>query len=69
LLVSKLPVKCAVVDSLYSVVKHRLKCNTGKLCNCLIQFLLTLVLSVEERVLLARCSISSNWRIHRAGFF
>jgi hypothetical protein len=25
-------VKCAVV-SLYSVVKQRLKCNTGKMCN------------------------------------
>jgi hypothetical protein len=37
--VSKLPLQCAVV-SLYSVVKQRLKCNTGKLCNCLIQFLL-----------------------------
>jgi hypothetical protein len=43
--------KCAVV-SLYSVVKQRLKCNTGKVCNCLIQFLLTLVLSIEERVFL-----------------
>jgi hypothetical protein len=39
--VSKLPLKCAVV-SLYSVVKQRLKCNTGKECNCLIQVLLTL---------------------------
>jgi hypothetical protein len=35
--VSKLPLQCAVV-SLYSVVKQRLKCNTGKVCNCLIQF-------------------------------
>jgi hypothetical protein len=35
--VSKLPLKCAVV-SLYSVVKQRLKCNSGKVCNCLIQF-------------------------------
>jgi hypothetical protein len=32
----KLPLKCAVV-SLYSAVKQRLKCNTGKVCNCLIQ--------------------------------
>jgi hypothetical protein len=40
--VSKLPLKCAVV-LLYSVVKQRLKCNTGKVCNCLIQFLLTMV--------------------------
>jgi hypothetical protein len=39
--VSKLPLKCAVV-SLYSVVKQRLKCNIGKVCNCLIQFLLTI---------------------------
>jgi hypothetical protein len=35
--ISNLPLKCAVV-SLYSVVKLRLKCNTGKVCNCLIQF-------------------------------
>jgi hypothetical protein len=32
-----LQLKCAVV-SLYLVVKQRLKCNTGKVCNCLIQF-------------------------------
>jgi hypothetical protein len=43
--------KCAVV-SLYSVVKQRLKCNTGKVCNCLIQFLVTVVLSIEERAFL-----------------
>jgi hypothetical protein len=48
--VPKLPLQCAAV-SLYSVVKQRLKCNTGKVCNCLIQFLLTTVLSIEERVL------------------
>jgi hypothetical protein len=46
--VSKLPLQCAVV-SLYSVVKQRLKFNTGKVCNCLIQFLLTVVLTIEER--------------------
>jgi hypothetical protein len=49
--VSKLPLKRAVV-SLYSVVKQRLKCNTGKVCNCLIQFFLTTVLSIQERVFL-----------------
>jgi hypothetical protein len=49
--VSNLPLKCAVV-SLYSVAKQRLKCNTGKVCNCLIQFLLTVILSIEERVFL-----------------
>jgi hypothetical protein len=43
-----LALKCAVV-SLYSVVKQRLKCNTGKVCNCLVQFLLTTVLSIEGR--------------------
>jgi hypothetical protein len=43
--------KCAVV-SLYSVVKQWLKCNTGKVFNCLIQFLLTTVLTNEERVFL-----------------
>jgi hypothetical protein len=49
--VSKLPLQCAVV-SLYSVVKQRLMCNTGKVCNCLIQFLLTVVLSVDFQHLL-----------------
>jgi hypothetical protein len=34
--VSKLPLRCAVV-SLYLVVKQQLKCNTGKVCNCLIK--------------------------------
>jgi hypothetical protein len=43
--------KCAVV-SLYSVVKQRLKCNTGKVRNCLIQFLLNMTLPIEERVFL-----------------
>jgi hypothetical protein len=38
--------------SLYSAVKQRLKCNTGTVFNCLNQFLLTAVLSVEERVFL-----------------
>jgi hypothetical protein len=49
--VPTLPLKCAVV-SLYSVVKQRLKRNTGKSCNCLIRFVLTVVLSIEERVFL-----------------
>jgi hypothetical protein len=44
--VSKLPLQCAVV-SLYSVVKQRLKCNTGKFCNRLIQILLSIVPSIE----------------------
>jgi hypothetical protein len=48
---SKLPLKCAVV-SLYSVVKQRLKCNPGKVSNYLIQFLLTMVLSIKARVFL-----------------
>jgi len=38
--------------SLYSAVKQRLKCNTGKVFNCLNQFVLTAVLSIEERVFL-----------------
>jgi hypothetical protein len=45
--------KCAVVSP-HSVVKQRLKCNTGKVFNCLIQFLLTVVLSIEERVFLVQ---------------
>jgi hypothetical protein len=32
--------------------KQLLKRNTGKVFNCLIQILLTMVLSIEERVLL-----------------
>jgi hypothetical protein len=47
--VLKLPLKCAVV-SLYSVVKQWLKRNTGKVFNCVNQFLLTVVISMEERV-------------------
>jgi hypothetical protein len=37
--------------SQYLVVKQRLNCNTGKVCNCLIQFSLTMVLSIEEHLL------------------
>jgi hypothetical protein len=37
---------------LYSAVRQRLKCNTGKVFNCLNQFILTVVLSIEERVFL-----------------
>jgi hypothetical protein len=40
------------VFSLYSVVKQRLMCNTGKVCDCLIHFLLTTVLSSEKHVFL-----------------
>jgi hypothetical protein len=49
--VSKLPLKCAVV-SLYSAVEQRLKCDTGKVCNCLIQYLLIMVLSIQKHVFL-----------------
>jgi hypothetical protein len=49
--VLKLPLKRAVV-SLYSVVKQQLKCNTSKGCNCLIEFLFTVVLSIEECIFL-----------------
>jgi hypothetical protein len=48
-----LPLQCAVV-SLYSVVKQRLECNTSKVCNCFIQFLFSVVLSIEERLLLVQ---------------
>jgi hypothetical protein len=40
--------------SLYSAVKQRLKSGTGKVFNCLNQFLLTLFLSVEEHVFLLK---------------
>jgi hypothetical protein len=32
-----------LVVSIEIAVKQRLKCNTGKVCNCVIQFLLTIV--------------------------
>jgi hypothetical protein len=38
--------------SLNSVAKQRLKCNAGKVCNCLVQCLLSTVLSIEKRVFL-----------------
>jgi hypothetical protein len=53
--VPKLRLQCAVV-SLYSVVKQRLKCNTGKVCECLFGFLLTVVHSIEDRVFLLNTS-------------
>jgi hypothetical protein len=40
--------------SLYSAVKQRLKCNTGTVFDCLNQFLLTVVLSIEERVFIVQ---------------
>jgi hypothetical protein len=45
LVVSTEVAKCAVV-SLYSVTKQRMKCNIGKVCTGLIQFLFTMVLSI-----------------------
>jgi hypothetical protein len=42
-LVVNIKVAIGAVVSLYSVVKQRLKCNTGKVCDCLIQFLLTMI--------------------------
>jgi hypothetical protein len=45
-------VKCAVVSP-YSVVKQRLKCNTGKVCNCLIRFLRTIF-----------CKCTATFRTH-----
>jgi hypothetical protein len=38
--------------SLYSAVKQRLKCNTGKVFNYLNRFLLAVVLPIEDRVFL-----------------
>jgi hypothetical protein len=52
-------VKCAVV-SLYSVVKQGLQCNTGKVCNCLIQFLLSMDLSIEERIFISAQRLSES---------
>jgi hypothetical protein len=57
--VSKLPLKSAVV-SLYSVVKQWLKCNTGKVCNCLFQFLLAMILSIEEHVFISAQRLSER---------
>jgi hypothetical protein len=61
--VPKLPLQCAAV-SLYSLVKQRLKCNTGKVCNCLIQFLLIVILSTKERVCISAQRLSE--RLHFA---
>jgi hypothetical protein len=36
----------------FTVAKQRLKRNTGKVCNWLIQFSLAMVLSIEERIFL-----------------
>jgi hypothetical protein len=55
--VSKLPLKCDVV-SLYSVVKQRLMVNTGKVCNCLIQFLLATIPEFEARVFISAQRLS-----------
>jgi hypothetical protein len=55
--------------------KKRLKFNTGKVCNCLIQFLLTMVLSIEGRVFLVEyvfvegnrytfCKCTATFRTH-----
>jgi hypothetical protein len=46
--------------SLYSVVEQRLKCNTSEVFNCLIRFLLTMVLSIEERVFLVEQCIKQS---------
>jgi hypothetical protein len=62
--VSKLPLKCAVV-SLYSVVKQRLKCNTRKMFNCLIQFLITMVLSIEDRVFVSAQRLSERTGMYK----
>jgi hypothetical protein len=59
--VSKLPLKCAAV-LLYSVVKQLLKCNTGKVCNCLIQLLLTIILSIKQHVFLVEYVIREGNR-------
>jgi hypothetical protein len=56
---SKLLLQCAFV-SLYSFVNQRLKCNTGRVCNCLIQFLLAVVLSMEERVFIRAQRLSEH---------
>jgi hypothetical protein len=58
-----LPLNCAVV-SMYSFLKQLLKCNTGKVCNCLIQFLLTIVLSIEERVFISVQRLSEHTAFH-----
>jgi hypothetical protein len=47
--VSKLPLKCVVV-SLYPVVIQRLKCNTSKEFNCLIQLLLIMFHKNESNI-------------------
>jgi hypothetical protein len=62
----KLPWKCADV-SLYSVVKQPLNCNTGKVCNCLIQFLLTMVLWTSLPIPFASAQRLSKHSAHSSG--
>jgi hypothetical protein len=47
--------RCAVV-SLYSVVKQRLNCNTSKVFNYLIQFLLTMAVGHAVAQWLRNCA-------------
>jgi hypothetical protein len=54
-----LPLKCAVV-SLYSAVEQWLKFNTGKVCNCLIQLLLTMVQEKQIQNLLSSQQLSER---------
>jgi hypothetical protein len=61
--VPKLPLQCAVV-SLYSIDKQRLKCNTGKMRNCLIQVLLTTGVSFEELVFRSAQRLSERTVYH-----
>jgi hypothetical protein len=60
---SKLLLKCSVV-SLYPVLKQRLKCNTGKVCNCLIRLLLIVVLSIEEYAFISAHRLSEHTVVH-----
>jgi hypothetical protein len=59
-LVVSIEVAIAVCCCLYSVVRQRLECNTGKVCNCLIVFLLTVVLLTEERVFISAQRLSER---------
>jgi hypothetical protein len=64
-LVVSIEVAVEVCCCFTAVVKQRLKCNTGKVCNCLIQFLLAMFLAIEKRAFinaqrLSECTVYGN---------
>jgi hypothetical protein len=53
-------IEAAVEVCSIQLLKQRLKCNTGKVRNYLIQFLITMVLSIDERVFIRAQRLSER---------